>query len=194
MTLNTYCVLKLSEKKGQIGGDILGERSISILWQEIGSSFLPGELIAAFLLAQLESAISITESRLESWKFYHEQLEQLESSGILRRPIIPDHCEHNAHMYYVLLQPQIDRQLVLEKFRQKGINAIFHYVPLHSSPAGLKYCRVQGEMSNTHAVSEGLLRLPLWVGITVDEQQRVIDLLYEISDVSQKVKKFSKST
>lgn len=146
-------------------------------WQEIGSSFLPGELIAAFLWAQLEEADRITEQRLASWDLYHEMLAPLEASGLLRRPVIPAECKHNAHMYYVLLAPEIDRQKVLDSFRSSGISSVFHYVPLHSSPAGLRYGRAQGELNVTVQQSERLVRLPLWVGLTEEQQARVFNVL-----------------
>lgn len=146
-------------------------------WQEIGSSFLPGELIAAFLWAQLEEADRITRQRLVSWDLYHEALEPLERNKKLRRPIVPDECKHNAHMYYVLLAHDVDRQRVLETLKQNGIWAVFHYVPLHSSPAGQRYGRVHGGMSVTDDSSARLVRLPLWVGITPEEQGHVVEIL-----------------
>ena len=146
-------------------------------WQEVGSSFLPGELIAAFLAAQLEEADRITEERLKSWHRYHDLLEPLESKGLLRRPIVPDGCQHNAHMYYVLLDPQIDRRKVLDEFRRHDIGAVFHYVPLHSSPAGKRYGRTHGTLDITDRQSERLVRLPLWLGLTEQQQSRVMDLL-----------------
>ncbi|MDO9399223.1 MAG: dTDP-4-amino-4,6-dideoxygalactose transaminase [bacterium] len=146
-------------------------------WQEVGSSFLPGELIAAFLWAQLEEADRITQDRLVSWQRYHEMLEPLESKGILRRPIIPDGCQHNAHMYYVLLAPEIDRQMVLDEFKRNDIGAVFHYVPLHSSPAGKHYGRTQDSLTVTIDQSERLVRLPLWVGLTEYKQNKVVDVL-----------------
>lgn len=146
-------------------------------WQEVGSSFLPGELIAAFLYAQLEEAESITKRRLESWAVYHETLESLELKGRIRRPIVPDECSHNAHMYYVILAEGIDRQRVLGKLKESGVNAVFHYVPLHSSPAGLKYTRVNGNMNITNSMSDRLIRLPLWVGLSESEQVNVVSLL-----------------
>ena len=149
-------------------------------WQEVGSSFLPGELIAAFLWAQLEEADSITQDRLESWQRYHDMLESLESTGIIRRPIIPEDCQHNAHMYYVLLAPEIDRQKVLDEFKRNDIGAVFHYVPLHSSPAGQHYGRAHGQLNVTNSSSERLIRLPLWVGITKEQQVRVVDVLNEV--------------
>lgn len=146
-------------------------------WQEVGSSFLPGELIAAFLWAQLEEADRITQERLASWQRYHEMLEPLESTGTLRRPIIPDDCQHNAHMYYVLLAPEIDRQKVLDEFNRNDIGAVFHYVPLHSSPAGQRYGRAHGALDVTNSSAERLIRLPLWVGITEQQQEKVVDVL-----------------
>lgn len=150
-------------------------------WQEIGSSFLPGELIAAFLWAQLEEADRITRDRMASWQRYHERLASLEESGRLRRPIIPSECHHNAHMYYVLLDAEIDREKVLAEFRHHNIGAVFHYVPLHSSPAGRRYGRVHGQMQVTDRQSARLVRLPLWVGLTTDEQDRVLDTLFAAS-------------
>jgi len=142
-------------------------------WQEVGSSFLPGELIAAFLAAQLEEADRITQDRLASWQRYHEMLEPLESKGIIRRPIVPDDCQHNAHMYYVLLAPEVDRQKVLDEFKRNDISSVFHYVPLHSSPAGKRYGKVHGELVVTNMQSERLVRLPLWVGLTEQQQDRI---------------------
>ena len=146
-------------------------------WQEVGSSFLPGELIAAFLWAQLEEADRITQDRLASWQRYHEMLESLESKGVLRRPIVPDYCQHNAHMYYVLLAPEIDRQKVLDEFKRNDIGAVFHYVPLHLSLAGQRYGRAHGELYVTNSSSERLIRLPLWVGITDQQQDRVVNVV-----------------
>lgn len=146
-------------------------------WQEMGSSFLPGELIAAFLWAQLEEADSITQERMVRWRHYHELLEPLEAKGILRRPVIPEGCKHNAQMYYVLLAPEIDRQKVLEEFSRHEIWCVFHYVPLHSSPAGKKYGRAHGSLEVTLRLSEKLIRLPLWVGLESGQQTRVVEVL-----------------
>lgn len=146
-------------------------------WQEVGSSFLPGELIAAFLWAQLEEAESITRARLAAWDHYHAALAGMEQQGLLRRPVVPPECEHNAHMYYVLLERATDRDAVLAALKHGGVNAVFHYVPLHSSPAGRRYGRVHGPMEVTDRQSERLVRLPLWVGLAGDQQDRVVELL-----------------
>jgi dTDP-4-amino-4,6-dideoxygalactose transaminase len=149
-------------------------------WQDIGSSFLPGELTAAFLWAQLESAESITQGRLRVWDRYHALLEELEVQGYLRRPIVPQHCQHNAHMYYVLLAQELDRGYVLESLRERGVSSVFHYVPLHSSPAGLRYGRSAGNLPNTETNAQRLIRLPLWLGLSESQQEYVVRQLTQI--------------
>jgi dTDP-4-amino-4,6-dideoxygalactose transaminase len=149
-------------------------------WQEVGSSFLPGELIAAFLWAQLEEAERITEQRLAIWKRYHELLELVEQKGLLRRPIVPVDCQHNAHMYYVLLAPEIDRQRVLAELKKNDIYSVFHYVPLHSSPGGKRYGRTHGELEVTIKQSERLVRLPMWVGLSNEQQDRIVQVLSNV--------------
>lgn len=146
-------------------------------WQEIGSSFLPGELTSAFLWAQLEEAREITEARLQIWGTYHRLIEGLERDGYLRRPVVPDECEHNAHMYYVVLSDGIDRSRVLGELRSAGVGAVFHYIPLHSSPGGTRYGRSKDDLEISTFVSEQLIRLPFWVGITEDEQMFVAEEL-----------------
>ncbi len=142
-------------------------------WVDIGSSYLPGEVIAAFLWAQMEEAQNITQKRLDIWRRYHEALAPLEVAGKLRRPIIPEGCRHNAHMYYILLESLEKRTRVIAQLKEQGVNAVFHYVPLHSSPAGKKYGRSSGELRHTDDLADRLLRLPLWVGID-EAQQKVI--------------------
>jgi len=146
-------------------------------WQEKGSSFLPGEMVAAFLWAQLQDAKDITNTRLETWNYYDYLLKESDIEDKIRRPFIPKDCEHNAHMYYILLSPKIDRTSILEKLKNNGINAVFHYVPLHSSPGGLRYGRAHGNMMNTDIQSSQLIRLPIWYGITKEQQERVVDIL-----------------
>lgn len=149
-------------------------------WQDLGSSFLPSELTAAFLWAQLEEAQAITNRRLAVWQTYHAVLEPLERRGLLRRPIVPADCQQNGHLYYILLAPGIDRGTVLGKLKDAQINAVFHYVPLHSSPAGKRFGRQSGELSLTTSLSERLIRLPMWIGLSETQQQRVCDALGKI--------------
>ncbi|QWD13010.1 dTDP-4-amino-4,6-dideoxygalactose transaminase [Polynucleobacter paneuropaeus] len=146
-------------------------------WQEVGSSFLPGEITAAFLWAQLEEAESITHQRLNIWNQYHRLLKPLEDNELIRRPFIPNSCQHNAHMYYILLAPNIDRQKVLNYLKDIDIHALFHYVPLHSSPGGMRYGRTHGSQEVATLQSERIVRLPLWVGLSENQQNRIVEEL-----------------
>ncbi len=143
-------------------------------WQEVGSSYLPAEIVAGFLAAQLDEADRINALRMDVWNAYHERLADLERSGMVRRPVIPAACEHNAHMYYLLLAPEINRQKVLSGLKERGIGAVFHYVPLHTAPAAANYCRVHGSMNHTEDLSERLVRLPLWNDMTLELVDRVV--------------------
>ncbi|HYW51443.1 MAG TPA: dTDP-4-amino-4,6-dideoxygalactose transaminase [Gemmatimonadaceae bacterium] len=143
-------------------------------WVDIGSSFLPGEIVAAFLCAQLESASSITERRRAMWNRYHVALADAEAAGQLQRPRIPEHCGHNGHMYYVLLRDIEQRTTFIASLRAAGIGAVFHYVPLHSAPAGRRFGRADTELPVTDSVSDRLVRLPLWPGME-SVQERVVD-------------------
>ncbi len=151
-------------------------------WQSVGSSFLPGELIAAFLWAQLEQATIITGLRREIWTRYKALTESLEQDGVLLRPHVPEECEHNAHIFYVLLADGIDRKRVLEHMKTAGVHALFHYVPLHSSPAGKHYGRIHGDLTHTDQVSERIIRLPVWIGISESDQARVVNSLRSAID------------
>jgi dTDP-4-amino-4,6-dideoxygalactose transaminase len=134
-------------------------------WVDIGSSYLPGEIIAAFLWAQMEEVDAITQRRLAMWGTYHQWFADAERQGKLRRPIVPEHCTHNAHMYYILLPDLAKRTATIDALREAGVHSVFHYIPLHSAPAGRKYGRVHDELKVTDDVSDRLLRLPMWVGM-----------------------------
>jgi dTDP-4-amino-4,6-dideoxygalactose transaminase len=140
-------------------------------WVDTGSSYLPSDLIAAYLWAQMEEAGGITRRRLMLWETYHDGLKDLEDQGLLRRPVIPDNCEHNAHMYYVLLPSPDARTDLIKHLQSKGIHAVFHYVPLHSSSMGQKAGRSIGELSNTTSLSERIVRLPLWLGVEIYQEE-----------------------
>jgi dTDP-4-amino-4,6-dideoxygalactose transaminase len=146
-------------------------------WVDLGSSYLMSDMEAAFLWAQLEQAREITAKRLAIWNAYHAALADLEDSGLLRRPTVPDHCNHNAHMYNVLLERGRDRAALIRRLSDAGVNAVSHYVPLHSSPAGIRYGRAHGSLEVTEDVAARLLRLPLWVGMTVEDAAYVSDAL-----------------
>jgi dTDP-4-amino-4,6-dideoxygalactose transaminase len=150
-------------------------------WQDYGSSYLPGELISAFLWAQIEDAESITNNRLLSWNRYHEGFLSAEQKGLIRRPVVPDGCLHNAHMYYLLLPNEIERSRMIDALKREGIHAIFHYIPLHSSPAGIRFGRTfGGDLPVTRSISQRVLRLPLWFGLSAKKIDRVIEATHKL--------------
>ena len=150
-------------------------------WVDIGSSYLPGEVIAAFLWAQMEEAQNITQKRMDIWHKYHEALAPLELAGKLRRPVVPEGCQHNAHMYYILLDSLEKRTEVITQLRKRGVNSVFHYVPLHSAPAGKKYGQASGNLSYTNNLSDRLLRLPLWIGLNGAQDSVISELKNAVS-------------
>lgn len=144
-------------------------------WQDIGSSFGLGELAAAFLQVQLEEAGAITERRRALWAHYHEAFAALEAAEKLRRPVVPDGCAHNAHMYYLLLPPGRDRAGVLQALREQGVMAVFHYVPLDTAPAAQRFAKPGPPLPVTADCAARLIRLPLWTGMEPNDQARVIE-------------------
>ena len=147
-------------------------------WVDVGSSYLPSELVAAFLWAQMEEADAITQRRLDLWNTYHQWFASLEEQGKVRRPVIPPDCKHNAHMYYLLLPNLKQRTAFIESLREQDIGAVFHYIPLHDSPMGKKYGRTSGDLKNTVELSERLVRLPFWLGMEDD----IVDVIRLIVD------------
>ena len=150
-------------------------------WMDIGSSFLPGEITAAFLFAQLEEADSITQRRLAVWDNYHKAFESAENDGKFRRPIIPSECSHNAHMYYILLPDNECRTNLISKLKEQDINSVFHYIPLHSSPAGIRFGKHNGDLSVTNDVADRILRLPLWCGVEEHQEEVINAVINELS-------------
>jgi dTDP-4-amino-4,6-dideoxygalactose transaminase len=146
-------------------------------WLDVGSSYLPSELTAAFLLAQLEASDRISTRRMELWRRYHDSLAGFEREGALRRPIAPAGCQHNGHIYYVLLPTAAARNAVLDSLRGAGIDAVFHYIPLHSAPAGRRLGRTSGPLDVTDDVSARLVRLPLWAGMTDADADSVVSAI-----------------
>ena len=148
-------------------------------WVDYGSSYLPSDMNAAYLWAQLEQADAINNDRVASWKRYHEAFAPLEEAGLLVRPTVPEGCTHNAHMYYVKLWDLAERTDFIAFLKERGIQSVFHYIPLHSAPAGLKFGRFEGEDEFTTAESERLARLPLYYGLTAADQAQVIAAVQE---------------
>lgn len=138
-------------------------------WVDCGSSYLPSELNAAYLYAQLEIADKINNSRLDRWNEYYAALKPLKDEGVIELPYVPAHCKHNAHMFYIKAKDITVRTALIEHLKENGIASAFHYIPLHSAPAGLKYGRFHGEDKYTTKESERLLRLPMYYGLTADD-------------------------
>lgn len=146
-------------------------------WVDVGSSYLPSELVAAFLAAQLEDGARINARRMQAWTSYYEWAASHEAAGRVRRPVIPADCGHNAHMFYLLLPTQRCRSGFIAAMKKSGINTVFHYVPLHSAPAGRRFGRTYGDMTVTDSVADCLVRMPLWVGI-----KEHLPRIFEVAD------------
>lgn len=144
-------------------------------WVDFGDSYLPSELNAAYLWAQLEQADQINQYRLNCWNTYYEAFQKLKQAGKLELPCIPESCEHNAHMFYVKTKDLKERTALISYLKERGIMTVFHYVPLHSAPAGLKFGRFDGEDVYTTIESERLVRLPMYYGLTKEDQDKVSD-------------------
>ncbi len=148
-------------------------------WVDVGSSYLPGEIIASFLMAQLDKSASITKKRLVIWKRYHKELKDLEKKEFIRRPIIPQYATHNAHLYYILTRSLKERDGLIGFLKERGILAVTHYIPLHSSPAGKKFGKTPNSMNITDEISETLVRLPLYYDLTKSDQGDVIEGIHD---------------
>ncbi len=144
-------------------------------WQDIGSSFLPSDLLAALLLSQLEETNSINEKRMTVWNYYHDAFKELEDQNFIRRPFIPSECGHNAHIYYFIVKDEEVRDNFIREMKESGIQCTSHYVPLHSAPAGKKYGKSVGNMTVTNRCANQIVRLPLWPHLSEDQTQYIID-------------------
>ena len=151
-------------------------------WVGYGSSYLPSDMNAAYLWAQLEEADKINDKRLSIWNFYHEELKELEDKGVLERPYIPEYATHNAHMYYIKVKDLRVRTKLLAYLKERGILSVFHYVPLHSATAGKKFGRFHGEDVYTTKESERLCRLPMYYSLSMEEAAEVVKALKEFSE------------
>lgn len=149
-------------------------------WHKIGSSYLPSDILAALLYAQLERSEEIMNKRMHIWNTYNENLKDLENSGKLIRPFIPDYAQHNAHMYYIILPTEEIRNNLMDKLKENEIISTFHYIPLHTSPVGLSLGYKKGDLPKTEEYSSRLLRLPLYADMTEEEIQRVCNEIKKI--------------
>jgi dTDP-4-amino-4,6-dideoxygalactose transaminase len=172
---------EIIREKGTNRGRFLRGEVDKYTWEDIGSSYLPSELIAAFLWAQMGEADAITRRRLDLWQTYHSALESLEQAGRVRRPIVPPECRHNAHMYYLLLPHASARGAFIAHLKERGIGAVTHYVPLHESTMGRRCARAHGDMTHTVQAASRLVRLPMWLGLEahIDEVVEQVALALE---------------
>ena len=149
-------------------------------WHEIGSSYLPSDILAALLYGQLTRADEIMEKRMKVWNYYNKQLEELEKQGKLIRPYIPEYAKHNAHMYYIVLPTEQIRNNLMDKLKQNGVAATFHYIPLHTSPMGIKLGCKAGDLPVTEEYAGRILRLPLFADMTEQENDYICKLIKDI--------------
>ena len=148
-------------------------------WVDVGSSYLPSELNAAYLWGELEMAQEIYDNRMKSWDLYYQRLEPLKEKGLLELPYVPDECVHNAHMFYIKAKDLAERTALIAFLKENGIIASFHYIPLHTAPAGIKYGRFEGEDCYTTKESERLLRLPMYYGLKEEDLWKVTEKIKE---------------
>ena len=149
-------------------------------WEELGSSFPMSEINAAFLWAQLGASDPITARRLAIWQQYFDAFADLEEQGLVKRPVVPEGCGHNGHLFRLMLPSEAGRTTLIEELERRGVNAVFHYVPLHSSPAGLRLGRAHGSLAVTDDASARLVRLPLWPGMDDAEVEHVIEAVHDV--------------
>lgn len=148
-------------------------------WVNYGSSYLPSELNAAYLWAELEEADKVNENRLASWNHYYEGLSELSEQGKIDLPVVPEGCEHNAHMFYIKAKDLEERTRLISFMKEQGVGCVFHYIPLHSAPAGRKFGRFYGEDVYTTRESERLMRLPMYYGLEAEQIDYVIEKIKE---------------
>jgi dTDP-4-amino-4,6-dideoxygalactose transaminase len=169
---------EISREKGTNRSKFLRGQVDKYTWVDVGSSYLPSELNAAYLYAQLEEAEKINNNRLEIWEYYYEGLKGLSDIGLIELPTVPKDCKHNAHMFYIKCQNIKERTNLIEFLKENGVQTAFHYIPLHSSNAGMKFGNFIGEDRFTTKESERLLRLPMFYGLEKKEMSKVIKLIY----------------
>jgi dTDP-4-amino-4,6-dideoxygalactose transaminase len=172
-------------EKGTNRGQFFRGEVAKYTWVDLGSSYLPSELLAAFLWAQCEDAEQVTKRRLDVWCRYHEGFAELERAGVVRRPVLPDDRHGNGHIYHLLVRNRGERDRALAALNARGVNAVFHYVPLHSAPAGRRYGRTVGELPVTDDVAGRLIRLPLWAEMTTDDVKFVVTAVGEVLTSSE---------
>lgn len=175
-----YTRAEIIRQKGTNRKQFLRGEVDKYTWVDMGSSFLPSEIIAALLYGQLKRAEEITKNRLSIWQRYHQCLQPLAKQGYLTQPTIPHGCEHNGHIYYILLPSAELRNELMAYLKSQGVSSVFHYIPLHSAPAGIKFGRAHKKLTNTDTLAHRQLRLPMWYGLN------------EVDQICEKIEKFLK--
>lgn len=166
--------LEIIRQKGTNRSKFLENKSSKYSWQDVGSSYVPGEIMAAFLWSQLKNSRKILNSRMKLWKNYHNYAIEIEKKGLVNRPHIPFQCSHNGHIYYLILKNKVQRNKTINYLKNKNIQLTSHYEPLHLSPAGIRYGTSYGKLNMTKKLSDCILRLPLWIGLKKTDQKRII--------------------
>ena len=166
---------EIIREKGTNRTSFLRKEVAYYTWLDVGSSYICSDILAAVLLAQLERAEELQASRLSLWQNYHDQFLALEQAGLVRRPTLPKHCQHNGHIYYLVCESKKAREAVIAQLREVQVTATFHYIPLHASPAGQKYGRTVGDLRETLSISDHLVRLPIWYGMK--NQEKIIEIV-----------------
>ena len=175
----TVTKAEILREKGTNRASFLRGQVDKYTWVSYGSSYLPSDLNAAYLWAQLEQADTIQKDRMDTYQFYDERLRPLAQKGYLEQPFVPEYCEHNAHMYYIKLPDLQSRTDFIAYMKEHGIMSVFHYIPLHTSPAGQKYGRFSGEDRYTTKESERLVRLPLYYGLSMEEKEYIVKTIFD---------------
>ena len=173
---------EILREKGTDRGKFFRGQVDKYRWMDYGSSYLPSELNAAYLYAQLEAKDKIQKKRMEIYEYYHRNLADLAAEGKVEQPYVPQECEHNAHMYYLKVKDMKVRTRLLAYLRENGICSVFHYVPLHSAPAGQKFGRFAGEDVYTTKESERLLRLPMFYNLDMEDVKRIVDVIHKFQE------------
>lgn len=176
---NKFLEAEIIREKGTDRSQFIRGTVDKYTWHEVGSSYLPSDVLAAMLYGQLERADEIMEKRMHIWNTYHHSFEDLEQEGKLVRPYIPDYATHNAHMYYLVLPNETMRDSLINKLREEGIYSVFHYIPLHTSPMGIRLGCRQGDLPVTEEYAKRLLRLPLYADMTEEELIYIIEKVKE---------------
>ena len=173
---------EILREKGTDRSKFFGGQVDKYTWVDFGSSYLPSELNAAYLYAQLEEADKIDEKRMSIWNFYNKELEVLEKAGYIDRPTVPEYAKHNAHMFYIKVKDLAQRTRLISYLKERDICAVFHYIPLHSATAGMKFGRFNGEDIYTTKESERIMRLPMYYSLSLEDAKKVTEAILEFPE------------